>query len=186
MVQLITQAEYARRRGVSRAAVTQAVKAGRITLIDGKVDPEVADIQWARNTDAAQQRGAAAQASMSTSSSAAIAPRTGSRGGSEKGDEGGGADLHDARARREQALAELAELELAEKRGELVSVAEVEKALVSKILGVRDSLDTLADRLSPLLAAESDPAKVYAMLRGEIRQVLAQLSTQSRAPAEVQ
>ncbi|MFM1991328.1 MAG: hypothetical protein RJA99_4285 [Pseudomonadota bacterium] len=178
MVQLITQAEYARRRGVSRAAVTQAVKAGRIVLIDGKVDPDVADVQWKRNTDPAQQRGAAALASMA--STAAIAPRA------PAGEEGAPPDLHDARRRREQALAELAELELAEKRGELVPVADVQKALVSKVLGVRDSLDTLADRLSPLLAAESDPAKVYAMLRSEIRQVLAQLSTQSRAPSGVQ
>ena len=83
-------------------------------------------------------------------------------------------------------MAELAELELAEKRGDLVSVADVEKALASKILGVRESLDTLADRLSPLLAAETDAAKVYALLRSEIRQVLAQLAHESRAPAGVQ
>ena len=51
---------------------------------------------------------------------------------------------------------------------------------------MRESLDTLADRLSPLLAAEADSAKVYTLLRTEIRQVLAQLANESRAPAEVQ
>ena len=49
-VELITQAEYARRRGVAKSAVAKAVAEGRITLINGKVDPAVADIQWAQNT----------------------------------------------------------------------------------------------------------------------------------------
>ena len=36
-VELITQAEYARRRGVAKSAVAKAVAEGRITLINGKV-----------------------------------------------------------------------------------------------------------------------------------------------------
>lgn len=180
MPELIGLREYARRRGVTLGAVQKAIKSGRIRSIDGKIDPEVADIQWARNTDAAQQRGAAAVASVA--STAAIAPKA------PRGDDDptAGPQLLESRARREQAMAELAELELAEKRGELVDVADIRKALVPKILGVRDALDTLADRLAPLLAAETDPSKVYALLKAEHRQILAQLSTESRAPAEVQ
>lgn len=181
MPELIGLREYARRRGVSLGAVQKAVKSGRIVLLDGKIDPEVADIQWQRNTDASRQRGAAAVASMA--SAAAITPRS-TRGDS--GDDGAGPQLLESRARREQALAELAELELAEKRGELVPVADIRKALIPKILGVRDALDTLADRLAPLIAAETDPAKVYALLKAEHRQILSQISTESRAPAEVQ
>jgi hypothetical protein len=38
--------------------VRKAIKAGRITSEpDGTIDPEKADAQWERNTDAAQQRG---------------------------------------------------------------------------------------------------------------------------------
>jgi hypothetical protein len=179
-MQLITQAEYARRRGVSRAAVTQAVKAGRIMLIDGRIDPDVADIQWAKNTPNSRTGGPATGAVPPT--------RNPLRGSEVEAPPAGAGDptLLDARTRREQALAELAELELAEKRGELVPVEDIRKALVPKILGVRDALDTLADRLAPLLAAEADPAKVYAMLKQEHRQILAQLSSESRAPAGVQ
>lgn len=43
--------EYARHRGVSHVAVMKAVKAGRISNIDGKIDPVVADREWAQNTD---------------------------------------------------------------------------------------------------------------------------------------
>lgn len=61
MRELITKAEYARRRGVSKQAVCKAANTGRITLVDGKVDPEVADVQWARNTDPAQAARAGKQ-----------------------------------------------------------------------------------------------------------------------------
>ena len=43
-------ADYARHRGCSQAAVSYAVKAGRITLVDGKVDPAKADKDWANNS----------------------------------------------------------------------------------------------------------------------------------------
>ena len=179
MSELIGLREYARRRGVTLGAVQKAIRAGRITPIEGKIDPEVADIQWQRNTNPARSSG--------TASTAPIAPRA-PAAGSDAGE--GGADdgprLVDVRARREKAMAELAELELAEKRGELVSAQAIERALATKILSVRESLDTLADRITPLLAAETDPAKVYALLRTEIRQVLAQLSSESRGPAAVQ
>lgn len=180
MVTLITQAEYARRRGVTRAAITKAIKAGRIVAIEGRIDPDVADIQWARNTNP----GRSAPPPAAPPPNGAIAPRGGGPGAGDAGrDE---PRLIDARARRESALAELAELELAEKRGELVSVQDVRKAIAPKLLGVREALDTLADRLSPLLAAEADPAKVYAMLRAEHRQILSQLANESRAPDAVQ
>jgi len=44
---------YARHRGVSDAAVRKAIAAGRITPEgDGTVDPERADAEWVRNTEA--------------------------------------------------------------------------------------------------------------------------------------
>lgn len=56
-VELITQAEYARRRGVAKSAVAKAVAERRITLIEGRIDPSVADIQWERNTRARADSG---------------------------------------------------------------------------------------------------------------------------------
>lgn len=46
---LISRADYARRRGISQTAIHKAIKSGRITPIDGRIDPEVADIQWEKN-----------------------------------------------------------------------------------------------------------------------------------------
>jgi hypothetical protein len=42
-MQLITQAEYARHRGVSPQAVNKMVKSGRIPLTNGRIDPAAAD-----------------------------------------------------------------------------------------------------------------------------------------------
>ena len=43
---LLTQAQYAKARGVTRQAVSQAVREGRIPLVTGKIDPTVADVAF--------------------------------------------------------------------------------------------------------------------------------------------
>ena len=166
-MELISLREYARRRGVSLAAVQKSIKSGRISTVEGKIDPAVADIQWEQNTNPHQSRrrmqGRVARPAALSSPHLGPQPMP-------------GGDLADVRARRESALAELAELDLAQRRGELVPTADVERALSSKIIGMRDALDSLADRLAPLLAAEADQAKVYATLREEVRRALQLLS----------
>src|SRR5467141_119831 len=47
---------YARHRNVTPAAVRKAIKSGRITAVDGKIDPAVADRDWAANTDESKPR----------------------------------------------------------------------------------------------------------------------------------
>lgn len=47
----ISQREYARRRGVTEGAIRKAVRDKRITLTaSGKIDPAIADVEWAKNT----------------------------------------------------------------------------------------------------------------------------------------
>jgi hypothetical protein len=50
-MKLISQSEYARRKGVSKQRVNQWVKEGTIRLIEGKVDPEQADEDLGNNLD---------------------------------------------------------------------------------------------------------------------------------------
>jgi hypothetical protein len=167
-VQLVTKADYARMRGCTEGAVRRAVRDGRISLIDGRIDPVAADAQWARNTRV----------------------RLGSRpGAADDGDErerperSSGEDDADgywqSRRRREQAEAELAELKLAELRGMLVRQDQVRASLSRRFASLREAFLQMPARVVPLLAAQPEPASMDKVLRDEITAVLAQLTTEA-------
>lgn len=84
--------------------------------------------------------------------------------------------LMDARIEREQAEAALASLRLAELSGELVRVADIKRELARTFVSLRDALLNIPHRMAPLVAAESDQARVFAMLEAELRQTLEQLT----------
>ena len=81
-----------------------------------------------------------------------------------------------SRGRREAAEAELAELKLAEQRGNLIQVKAVEVVLSNALAGMREHLLQVSSRLAPLLANESDNFKVQTLLDTEINQALQQLA----------
>jgi phage terminase Nu1 subunit (DNA packaging protein) len=92
----------------------------------------------------------------------------------------GDIDYAEARRRKELAQAQLAELDLAEKEGELIQVSTVENEAFTAGKKVKDGLSNIPDRISPLLAAESDKNKIYRMLTSEINQVLEFLVTEGK------
>jgi hypothetical protein len=159
-VELVSQSEYARRRGCTEGAVRRAVRDGRIALIDGKLDPVAADAQWARNTR------------PRAGSEPAAAPLTAAPD-REGEDDGNG--YWASKARRESAEADLAELKLAEQRGQLVRADEVRAALSRRAAAFREGLLQIPSRLSAVLAAEVDQARVHALLDAELRTVVAHL-----------
>lgn len=59
---------------------------------------------------------------------------------------------------------------------ELVSAAKVRTWLFNRVRGARDSLMALPDRLSEILAAETDPRRVYALLAEELQAVCSELA----------
>lgn len=165
--ELISQAEYARRRGVDPTSVRDAVRAGRITLIGGRVDPAVADMQWDRNT-----RHRVRSIDAKTAPSAAI-PAT--NGTPDRTSESPPPGLNEARARREQAEAELAELKLAEQRGQLVRVDVVRNANARRITAIKETFLQLPARVVPLLLADTSASAVDAVLKREIHGALRQV-----------
>ncbi len=52
---LITQADYARQKGVSRAAISKHVRNSTITLVGKLIDPVLADKQLRSNLDPARK-----------------------------------------------------------------------------------------------------------------------------------
>lgn len=168
-VQTITQAEYARRRGCTEGAVRRAVRDGRITLIDGKVDPVAADAQWARNTRVRAGSRPTDDAHLQVAGS----PVGGFDSASSREDPDA---YYIVKARREKAEAEIAELKLAELRGDVVRASDVRAAWAKKTAALREATLQIPSRLAPVLSAESDQHRVHDLLQAELHAVLAQLA----------
>jgi phage terminase Nu1 subunit (DNA packaging protein) len=86
---------------------------------------------------------------------------------------------NESRARREAAEAELAELRLAEERGELVRRIHVEAEAQRMGAAIKQALLNIPDRMAATLAVESDQAKVHKTLRAELWAVVDLLHKES-------
>lgn len=164
---------YAKRRGVSPEAVSKAISDGRlresVVFVDGQpkiASYEVATIEWTANTrpridnphphrpEPAQPR--ADDVALEMSPTEAIARYNVAR-----------ALREESAARRESALADIAELEAGEKKGELVPVAEARADVIDKFTIVKTKILGVPTRVGqrvPHLAAEVVPV-IDALLR---------------------
>lgn len=179
---------YAKHRSCSLSAVQKAIDTKRISTVqDGKgrtkIDPVVADIQWAQNTNPLQQeRGSLksfekTQADLAAQSDALTMSPT-SPGGVQT------SALTNEKTRSEKLRSEMLELQLAQKRGELVRVEDVSRALANKLKAAQEQLSSMADRLAPILAAETDVNAIDVILRDEHRRAMNLISLE--APAATQ
>ena len=146
---LTTQAEYARTKGFSRQFISKMVKKGVLTLMDGKIDPDQADREISAARDPA---------------------RDGLRKTGKKPE--AASSYWKARTQREQIRAKREALEYGRLVGKLVDAEEVRLAAFNRGRILRDAILNLPDRLSPLLASESDPKKVNVILSKELRAAL--------------
>ena len=89
-----------------------------------------------------------------------------------------------AQLRKETALADLREMEVRRKRGELVEKVKVEAEAFRCGRTVRDALMAVPDRLAAVLASETDQKKVHLMLTKEIRQALEALSAEPEGSSD--
>jgi hypothetical protein len=172
-VQLITQAEYARRRGCAKSAVAKAVAEKRISLIDGKIDPEVADIQWERNTRArADSRPSAATNAVAPAQ--APIPAADAPAAPDSLDRPAAATVTyaDARAKREQAEAETAQLRAAKEAGRLVERDRVERAVFEAFRAMRDRVMQVPGSCAPLVIGLVEVREVEQLFADELRKAL--------------
>lgn len=156
------------------SAVQKAIKTSRISLIDGKIDPEVADIQWAKNTRPDQQeRGSLKDFEKTQADLAGMGASVPS------GQDGAASGLSVEKAETELVRRQLMELQLAQKRGELVKAEDIERAMSSKLKAASEALGSLADRLAPILAAETSVDAVDKLLRTEIRRAMSLIAQEA-------
>ena len=163
---------YARHRGVSDAAVRKAIATGRITPEpDGTLDPERTDAEWARNTEA-PRTGTRKQAPR-----AAPALDSAPSGDGSPALPTGGASLLQARTVNEVLKAKLKQVELAEKKEELVDRAKA-VAQVFKLARIeRDAWLNWPARISGQMASQLgvDPHTMHVALEAAVREHLIEL-----------
>lgn len=181
MRELLSLRAYARHRNVRLSAVQKAIANNRISTVPdekgrAKIDPAVADIQWAQNTNPLQQERGSLKAFERTQADLAGAsqlPLAGEKPGVQT------SVLSEEKAETENVRRQLLEIQLAKQRGELVRAEDISRALANKLKAAQEYLNTVADRLAPILAAETDVSKVDEMLRSEIRRAMTQIALEA-------
>lgn len=186
---LLKQAAFAAAQGWNRSIVTRLKQAGRLVMEGPLVDP-VASLVRIRDTGGMRFDVAERHAAQREGNGAAKIPEgTQSAGGTagqgEGADKGAGTIAPpasdgalgerraDAQARKESALADLAEMDVKQKRGELIPKADVDLALRSFAASVRARLDVLPDQLAPLVSPVTDLDEIHALLAEHCRGILA-------------
>lgn len=157
---------YARHRGVSDTAVHKAIRAGRITtLADGTLDAQIADEEWAKNTEAPNPPGTRQRV---------VSGRAAGEGSDAPA---GGTSLLQARTVNEVVKAQTNKVRLARLKGELVdrnqAIAQVFKLARTE----RDAWLNWPARISAQMAAELglNPHVLHVALEAAVRKHLMEL-----------
>ena len=163
---LISMAELAKLKNVSRMAVSKKVKSGKLDsavvnhngrkLINKEEAFRLWDIQALPSKDTTVRKQLKQKINAKTEDEI---PAYG-----------------ESKAKREYFLAELAKLDVEEKKEQLVSVDEIKKSSFAKARAMREALTNLADRLSHQLAGEDDATVIHNLLSIEHREALENLA----------
>lgn len=174
---LVRKSDFAKAKGVSPAAVTNAIKTGRISaaIVTRNnrewIDYEKAMALWEKNT--LQQPPPVEPRRKPAPEPPATTPTDQQLRSFIQGlPEDQIPDLNDSRARREHYLAEKAKLDALQGRAELVPAEQVKNEAFALARAVRDGMLSIAERVSPLLAATTDARQVHQLLDQEIRVAL--------------
>ena len=166
---LVSFSEFAIIKGCSKGAVTHASKdriAAAVVEEDGKrwLDRDMALDLWRKNT-------LKTHCSKTTDADPVELKRV-----IKALPEDAIPDLNESRARREHYQAELAKLQVAQQRKELIAADDVKKQAYQMGRSVREALSNLADRLSHELAGEVDATRIHQLLTDEHRAALMELT----------
>jgi len=172
---LVTFSEFAAIKGCVKGTVTAATKsriAEAVVEKDGKrwLDRDLALELWDRNTKATHNAKVRVADPIEVQSPRELRQRIDAL------PDDAIPELNESRARREHYQAELAKLQVALQRKELVPADEVKKEAFQIGRSIREALANLADRLSHQLAGETDPAVIHAVLTDEHRAALLELT----------
>jgi hypothetical protein len=147
----MNQTAFAAHLGVGKPYVSNLKKAGRLVFTDDGLVDVVQSMQRIKRTTNAPERSAEALQPPGFTAQ---------------------------RERGEKLRNELLEMEVAEKRGELVKASDVRAVVLGAATTLRGQLESLPDQIAPQLAAASDEGQVRSLMASEIERLLTELSHQ--------
>lgn len=177
MKEKVTQAEYARRRGLSKSYITKLKADGRLVLsADGLVvvdetDALIAETADHTRADVAERHAAARGAAREVAEEDESPPA-------------GGAKFQHSRALKAEYDALQAKITYERDIGELIHRAQVVKVVTDSLSTLNSALDNMATRLPSLVVGVPDIDTVRARVMEEIEQYRLTVSRQFRDLAE--
>jgi hypothetical protein len=166
---LITFADLAKIKGVSRSAVSQKKASGVLDAAIVKVgskdqlNKDLALELWEKNTDPAR-------AVIATPTKKELKKKVDAL------PDDAIPDYNVSRARKEHYLSELAKIQVAQQKKELIPVVEVKKSSFQIGRAAREKFSSVADRLAHQLAGETDATAIHRLISDEHRMALEQLA----------
>lgn len=142
-----TLAAFAARMGWHRSSAGRARDAGRLVMVDGKVD---VDASLARLAETESRHDVTARHTEARQQPAAPASQQAAQG-DEAEEEGVTPSYQEAKARKEHWNARLAELQFKRENGDLIPKEDVDFVLQDFGATLRTLLEGLADRLAPVV-----------------------------------
>lgn len=188
----LTESALARELSVSRQAVHELVKRGKLVKgADGLIDADAARMAILNGVHPSSKTAAALQASAPAAAfhaPPAAAPQP-SEGDSTTDPQI--TSYHVAKTLREATEAQIARLKLAQMQGTLIDAAGSLAAVFTAFRSLRDTLLPVARRVAPRAAALTDTHEIQAIVEEELRQAfdtferrtLADLSQRLAGPA---
>lgn len=163
-IKLLSKAEYAKYKGWGKPYITKLHQKGLIVEVDGKIDIAATDKRISEAQDPARDPFRK-QVKGSSKAVTAKKPVKASKDTSDL-------SYHDARTLRERIKAKKEQVEYDLLIGKLVDSEDVKIAAFNRGRALRDSILNIPDRISPILAAETDTRKVHQILFKELRTAL--------------
>ena len=146
---LLSRREYAAHRGIAVSAVQKAIETGRITLTDGKIDPEKADKEWTENTNPTYN-------TLRTNDSSSNSYQR-------------------SKAMKSTYDAMLKKLEYEERAGKLIQLAQEQSEAFAAARFSRDQLLMIPRRVAPRLIEQTNISDIEYILTQEITEALRNL-----------
>lgn len=173
----VRPAELARLLGVSRQSVHELI--GRAVIprdADGRVDVEIAKLAIANRVHPSGKTAAALSAAPGHAAPVAAVAAPGAAAAAPANDDAAATSYHVAKTLREAAEARIAQLKLAELRGDLIRVDAVRAEWARILAGLREAFLQMPARVVPLLVSAADAQAMDELLRDEISLVLRTVS----------